>query len=86
MLIFFPLPPHVHKDFVVAPSGCGRNVTDFWAPIGYSYVAPLMLVRMICMSEVPGGALNPDQGRYGDLPLQGKISTAEPGIEPGTHG
>jgi hypothetical protein len=39
---------------------------------------------------VPGGALNlnytgyPDHGRYGDLPLQGKIHTAEPGIEPKT--
>jgi hypothetical protein len=39
---------------------------------------------------VPGGALNrnstsyPDHGRYGDLPLQGKMPTAEPGIEPGT--
>jgi hypothetical protein len=39
---------------------------------------------------VPGGALKvnsigyPDHGRYGDLPLQGKIPTAEPGIEPGT--
>jgi hypothetical protein len=38
---------------------------------------------------VPGGALDlnytgyPD-GRYGDLPLQGKISMAEPGTEPGT--
>jgi hypothetical protein len=40
--------------------------------------------------EVPGGALNlkstnfPDHGRKGDLPLQGKIPMAEPGIEPGT--
>jgi hypothetical protein len=39
---------------------------------------------------VPGGALNlnstgyPDHGHYGDLPLQGKIPTAEPGIKPGT--
>jgi hypothetical protein len=39
---------------------------------------------------VPGGALNlnstnyPDHGRYGDLPLQRKIPTAEPGIELGT--
>jgi hypothetical protein len=39
---------------------------------------------------VPGGALNlnstgyPDHGRYGDLLLQGKIPTAEPGIEPGS--
>jgi hypothetical protein len=29
--------------------------------------------------EVPGGDLN-----HGDLPLQGKIPTAEPGIEPRT--
>jgi hypothetical protein len=39
---------------------------------------------------VPEGALNvnytdyPDHGRYGDLSLQGKIPTAEPGIETGT--
>jgi hypothetical protein len=39
---------------------------------------------------VPGRALNlnsigyPDHGRYGDLPLQGKIPTAEPRIKPGT--
>jgi hypothetical protein len=39
---------------------------------------------------VPGGALNlnstgyPDHGHYGDLSLQGKIPTAEPGIEPRT--
>jgi hypothetical protein len=38
---------------------------------------------------VTGGALNlnstgyPDRDRYGDLPLQGKIPTAEPEIEPG---
>jgi hypothetical protein len=38
--------------------------------------------------RVPGGALNLnstgylDHGRYGDLPLEGKIPTAEPGIEP----
>jgi hypothetical protein len=39
---------------------------------------------------VPGRALNqnstgyPDHGRYGDLPLQRKISTAQLGIEPVT--
>jgi hypothetical protein len=39
---------------------------------------------------VTGGALNlnctgyPDRGRYGNLSLQGKIPTAEPGIRPGT--
>jgi hypothetical protein len=44
----------------------------------------------MCERGVPGGALNlnstgyPDHGRYGDLPLQGKIPMAEPGIEPGT--
>jgi hypothetical protein len=40
--------------------------------------------------EVPGGTLNlkstnySDHGGQGDLPLQGKIPMAEPGIEPGT--
>jgi hypothetical protein len=39
---------------------------------------------------VPGGTLNiystgySDHGRYGDLPLPEKITTAEPGIEPVT--
>jgi hypothetical protein len=39
---------------------------------------------------VPGGDLNlnstgyPDHGRYGDLPPQGKVTTAELGNEPGT--
>jgi hypothetical protein len=43
-----------------------------------------------CERGVPGGALNlrstsyPDYGRCGDLPLQGKIPTTEPGIKPGT--
>jgi hypothetical protein len=38
--------------------------------------------------EVPGGALNlnptyyPDNGRQGELPLQGKIAMTESGIEP----
>jgi hypothetical protein len=38
---------------------------------------------------VPGGALHlnstgyADHGHYGDIPLQGKIPTAEPGIKPG---
>jgi hypothetical protein len=47
---------------------------------------------VICEYEVPGGALNlsstelpyPDHGHHGNLPLQGKIPMAEPGIEPGT--
>jgi hypothetical protein len=44
----------------------------------------------VCERGVGGGALNlnsasyPDHGHCGDLPLQGKILTAKPGIEPGT--
>jgi hypothetical protein len=44
----------------------------------------------MCEREVPGGALNlgstsyPDHGRCGDLALQRKIPTEEPGIESGT--
>jgi hypothetical protein len=53
-----------------------------------SYVVPMRWM-VIYEYEVPGGALNlksnyPDHGRQGDLPLQGKIPMAEPGIEPGT--
>jgi hypothetical protein len=54
-----------------------------------SYVVPMRWM-VIYEYEVPGGALNlkstnyPDHGRQGDLPLQGKIPMAEPGLEPGT--
>jgi hypothetical protein len=54
-----------------------------------SYVVPMRWMA-IYEYELPGGALNlkstnyPDLGRQGDLPLQGKIPMAEPGIEPGT--
>jgi hypothetical protein len=40
--------------------------------------------------EIPGGALTqvllnyPARGHHGNLPLQGKIPTVEPGIEPRT--
>jgi hypothetical protein len=46
----------------------------------------------MCECGVPAGALNlnstgyPDHGRYGDLPLQRKIPTTEPVIEPRTSG
>jgi hypothetical protein len=54
-----------------------------------SYVVPMRWM-VIYEYEVPGGALNlnstnyPDDGRHGDLPLQGRIPMAEPGIKPGT--
>jgi hypothetical protein len=44
----------------------------------------------MCERGVPGRALNPsstsspEHGRSGDLPLHGKILTAESRIEPGT--
>jgi hypothetical protein len=44
----------------------------------------------MCECGVTGRALNlsstgyPDRGSYGDLSLQSKIPTIEPGIEPGT--
>jgi hypothetical protein len=54
----------------------------------HSYVV-LMRWMVIYEYEVQGGALNLNStkfyhGRQGDLPLQGKIPMAEPGIEPGT--
>jgi hypothetical protein len=54
-----------------------------------SYVVPMRWM-VVCEYEVPGGALNlnstnyTDHGRQGDIPLQGKIPMAEPGIEPRT--
>jgi hypothetical protein len=49
-----------------------------------------MIYIYIYESRVLGWDLNlnyasyTDLGRYGDLSLQGKITTTEPGIEPGT--
>jgi hypothetical protein len=79
-------------DFVVSPPGCGWNVTDF---LGWdAHEAQLHCLDEVDGDiygyEVTGGALNlkstnyPDHGRQGDLPLQGKIPMAEPGIEHGT--
>jgi hypothetical protein len=73
MLIFFPpMPPHVHTDFVVPPPGCGRSVTERGLPGG-----ALKLKKLNSTSY-------PYHGPYGNFPLQGKIPTAEPGIETGT--
>jgi hypothetical protein len=79
-------------DFVVPPPGCGRSVTDFWGWGAHRarLCRPDDVRDDIYERGVPGGALNlnstnyPDHGPYGDLPLQGKIPMAEPGIEPGT--
>jgi hypothetical protein len=91
-LIFFSIPPHVHTDLVVPPPGCGRSVPDFWSWGSHraQLHCPDDVSDDIYELGVPGGALNlsstghPDHGRYVDLPLQGKIPTAEAGIEPGT--
>jgi hypothetical protein len=89
---FSPVPPHVHVDFVVPHPGCGRSVTDFWCWSAHraQLRCPDDVNNDMCERGVPGGALNlsstsyPDHGRFGDLPLQGKIPTAELWIEPGT--
>jgi hypothetical protein len=86
------VPPHVHTDFVVTPPSCGRSVTDIWGSGAHSarLCCPDDVPDYMCERGIPEGALNlsstsyPDRGRFGDLPLQGKIPTAEPGIEPGT--
>jgi hypothetical protein len=81
-----PIPPHVHIDFVVRHPGCGRSSTNFcgWST-HRAWLCWMIWVMMICMSvEYLNSTSYPDHGWYGDLPLQGKIPTAEPGIEPGT--
>jgi hypothetical protein len=81
VIVFFPpMPPHV-------PYGLRGLHSRLW--LKCNYVVPMRWM-VIYEYEVPGGALNlnstklPDRGRHGDLPLQGKIAMAEPGIEPGT--
>jgi hypothetical protein len=91
-MFLFPMLPRVHIDFLGPPPGCGRSVTDFWVWGVHraQLCCPDYVSDDMCERGVPGGALNlnytgyPDHGRYGDLHLQGKIPTAEPGIEPGT--
>jgi hypothetical protein len=86
------MPPHAHTDFMVPPLGFGLNVTDFWGWGAHraQLRCPDYVSDDMCEREVPVGALNlnstgyPDHGRYGDLPLQGKIPTTESGIEPRT--
>jgi hypothetical protein len=86
------MPLHVHIDFVVPPPGCGRSVTDCWGwgDNRTELRCPDDVSDDIYERGVPRGALNinstgyPDHGRYGDLSLQGKSPTTEPGIEAGT--
>jgi hypothetical protein len=88
------MPPHFHMHvyFVDFSPGCGRSVTDFWGWDAHraQLRCPDDVSDDMCGRGVPGRALNlnstnyPDHGRYGVLPLQGKILTAERGIEPGT--
>jgi hypothetical protein len=81
------MSPHVHIDFVVPPPGCGRSVTDVWGWGAHraQLRCPDDVSDDMYERGVTGGALNlnctgyPDHGRYGDLPVQGKIPTAEPG-------
>jgi hypothetical protein len=93
MILFSPMPPHVHIDFVVSPHGCDRSVIDFW--FWGAHRAQLRCpddasADNMCKRGVPGGVLNlssttyPNHGCCGDLPLQGKIPTAELGIKPRT--
>jgi hypothetical protein len=88
------MQPHVHMDLVVPPPGCDRSVKDFggWGAHRAQLRCSDDVSDDMYERGVPGGrgALNinstayPDHGRYGNLPLQGEIPTAEPGIEPGT--
>jgi hypothetical protein len=57
---FFPMPPHVHTDFVVPPPGCGRSVTDFvgWGSDRAQLRCPDDVSDYIYERGVPGGALN----------------------------
>jgi hypothetical protein len=88
-----PTPQCVHTHFVAPSPGYGESVTDFWGwgthRVQLRFSNDVSDDIYVYEHGVPAGALNlnstsyPDHGCYGDLPLQGKIPTAEPGIEPG---
>jgi hypothetical protein len=85
------VPPHVPYGLRGLPSRLWLKC-DFlgWDAHEAQLRCPDEVEGDIYEYEVPEGALNlnstnyPDHGRQGDLPLQGKIPMAEPGIEPGT--
>jgi hypothetical protein len=75
------------------PPGCGRSITDFWGWDDHRARSPCpddVSDDDMYKRGVPGGALNlsstsyADHGRRGDVPLQGKIPTVEPGNQHGT--
>jgi hypothetical protein len=84
------MPPHVHIDFVVPSPDCGRSVADseIGAPIGRSYVAPMMWLYVWAWSA--GRGLKPKFYRLpGPWSLWGSYSARENShgrteIEPGT--
>jgi hypothetical protein len=87
LIVFFPIPPHV-------PYGLRGLSSRWWPKCNRLPWGAVTLSRWggwwyMNMKYQEGPKtwilLNyPDRGRHGDLPLQGKISVAEPGIEPGT--
>jgi hypothetical protein len=83
------VPPHVHIDFVVLPPGCGRSVTEIcvWGAHRAQLRRPDDVSDIYIYERGVPKYLNstgyPDHGRYGNLSLQGKFSTAESEIEPG---
>jgi hypothetical protein len=89
-LVFFSNPTTCPYRLRGPPPGCGRSVTDFWCWGAHSehLICPDDVSDDLYERAVPGGSSNlnytgyPYHGRYGDLPLQGKIPTAESEIEP----
>jgi hypothetical protein len=69
------MPPHVHIDFVVPATGCGRSVTDFrdWGAHRAQLRCPDDVSDDMYECGVPGGDLNQnstgylDHGQYADI-------------------
>ena len=92
IFFFCPMPPpHVLVDFVVLPPGYGRSATDFWgweaheAQLRYPYDVSGDIGRCSARRALKPKFYQPTlPWSPRESSPSGKISTVEPGIEPGT--
>ena len=86
------MPPHVRRNFVAFPPGCGDSVADFWGWDANEarLRCPDDVTGDMQEDEIPGEALSlnllPTQTMVitGIFRCKEKFPMVEPGIKPGT--